>query len=755
MPLLGVVAWLAALASYAGGAVPWLLLAVLAVLALRSRWRLAVALLLVAAAVMGGAMLRHRAVGTNPLSDLARHHASADVDATVVSDPRIVHGTWGDEAVVDVRVHRVMSAGGIYRLGASAVVFGAEGWSALAWGDVVHFHGHLGPADDPDTSALISGPSAPVRIRAPDPWWAGAAAVRSGIRRSVARRPDQQAALVAGLVDGDDAGLTPQTQQEFRTTGLTHLTAVSGTNLTLIVGFLLVTARWVGVRGRWLHLLGALGIIGFVLLARTEPSVLRAAAMGAVGLFAFGSDGRRRGLRALGVAVLVLMLVQPSLAVSAGFALSALATAGIVLLGPPFQRGLGRWLPGPLAEAIAIPTAAQLACTPVIAGLSGQVSLVAVAANLLAGPVVGPATVLGLLGGLLDLVWPWAGRLLGTVASWFAAWLLSVASHGAAMPGAAITWGADVVSLTVLTVLCVLLAVLLPAVLRRRGWALAAGAVLTAFLLGFPGSIWSLPGSWPPPDWVMVACDVGQGDGLALSVAPHTAIVVDTGPDPVLEERCLDRLGVRQIPLLVLTHFHADHVDGLSGALHGRRVAEIETTGVLDPPEGVRSVREAAAGAAVPIRLAPYGSTRSYAGLTLQVLYPNLDHTVPGAGDGSSANNASVVLLVRSHGLRLLLCGDVEPPGQEQIAATWPGLRVDVLKVPHHGSRYQDPAWIDSLGARVAVVSVGKNNDYGHPAASTIDLLQRAGMPIARTDQDGGVAVVADGQGRPRLVTER
>ncbi|HJQ04679.1 MAG TPA: ComEC/Rec2 family competence protein, partial [Nocardioides sp.] len=511
---------------------------------------------------------------------------------------------------------------------------------------------------------------------------------------------------------------------------------------------------WAGVRGRWLHLLGVLGIVGFVLLARTEPSVLRAAAMGTVGLFALGSDSRRRGLRALGVAVVALMLLQPSLAVSAGFALSVLATAGIVLLGPPFLRALGRWLPAVLAEAIAVPLAAQLACTPVIAALSGQVSLVAVAANLLAAPVVGPATVLGLVGGLVDLVWPWAGRLLALPAAWCAGWLLAVARHGAALPGAAIGWSATALSLAVLTVLCLVAAVGLPALLRRRRWALTAFVLGFAFLVGFPGRIWSLPGSWPPKDWIMAACDVGQGDGLAVAVGPHAAIVVDTGPDPTVEDRCLDRLGVRQVPLLVLTHFHADHVDGLSGALSGRHVGEIETTEVLDPPAGAREVQETAARAGVPVRLAPYGLTRRYGDVTVQVLYPDLTHTEPGAGDGSSANNSSVVLLVESHGLRLLLTGDVEPPGQAELAQAYPGLHVDVLKVPHHGSRYQEPDWLTSLHARVAVISVGADNDYGHPAQSTIDTLQRSGVEVSRTDQDGGVAVVAR-DGAPALVTEK
>ena len=210
---------------------------------------------------------------------------------------------------------------------------------------------------------------------------------------------------------GDDSGLDPALADDFRTTGLTHLLAVSGTNLTLLVGFVLVVARWVGVRGRWTYAVAAFGIVGFVLIARTEPSVVRAAAMGTVALVGMGSNGRERGSRCLGVAVLGLLLVVPGLAVSAGFALSVLATGGILFLAPAWRDALRTWLPRWAAEAVAVPLAAQVACTPVVTALSGQISLVAVLANLLAAPAIAPATVLGLAGGLVGLVWTPLGQV--------------------------------------------------------------------------------------------------------------------------------------------------------------------------------------------------------------------------------------------------------------------------------------------------------------------------------------------------------
>ena len=367
------------------------------------------AVLLVGGAVAGGTWLRAESVHTSPVAGLADERAVVTVTGRVVSDPRTVEGRFEDRVVVRLAVRTVTGRGVTRSLRAPVLVIGGGAWLDVPLGADVRASGRLGPADDDDLAGVLIATGDPDVVAGPDVWWRAAGAVRESIRDSVAGRPLEQRALVPALVDGDDAALPEDLEQDFRTTGLTHLTAVSGTNLTLVVGFLLVVARWCGVRRRWLYLVGAVGIAGFVLIARTEPSVLRAAVMGAVGLLAMGLNGRHRALRGLGVAVVVLLLVQPGLAVSVGFALSVLATAGIVLLAPGWRDALARWLPRWLAEAIAVPAAAQLACTPVVAAISGQVSLVAVAANLAVAPVVGPATVLGLAGGLVGLVIPPAG----------------------------------------------------------------------------------------------------------------------------------------------------------------------------------------------------------------------------------------------------------------------------------------------------------------------------------------------------------
>ena len=717
MPVLGVAAWAGGLLALLPGGVPVALGLGVAgsVVAWRRGSRALLAAVLVMGAVVVAATLREARVATDPVASLAQQRAVVQAELVVTSDPRVTRGRFGEGVVLRGTVRRVTGRGATHAVRSPVLVLAGESWGGVPLGARVRLTGRLGvpePGGDP-LAAVVSVAGDPVEVAGPGAWWRAAAAVRGSLRASVAHRPEAQRALVPALVVGDDSGLGEELAEDFRTTGLTHLLAVSGTNLTLVVGFLLVAGRWCGVRGRGHYVVGAVGIAGFVLLARTEPSVVRAAAMGTVALLGMGVDGRRRGARALGVAVVGLLLLDPALAVSVGFALSVVATAGILVLAPGLRDALARWVPRWLAEAVSVPLAAQLACTPLVAAISGQVSLVAVAANLVVAPAVGPATVLGLAGGLTGLVWEPLGRVPGTLAAWCVGWIVAVAERGAALPAAAVGWGTGVVALAALTVLVLVLALVLPRLLARPLGGVACCLVMVVAVLVRP----PVPG-WPPEGWVFVACDVGQGDALVLRAGAGSAVVVDTGPEPRLVDRCLDRLGVEQVPLLVLTHPHADHVDGQPGVGEGRPVGATETS-----------------------TTAAYGTTRTVGEVTLQVLWPP-----PGAAP-DNPNDASVVLLAQVRGVRVLLTGDVEPVSQASLARTWPGLAVDVLKVPHHGSRYQDLDWLTGLGARVAVVSSGVDNDYGHPSAQTLLPLEAAGARVARTDLDGDVAVtVRDGE---------
>jgi competence protein ComEC len=571
--------------------------------------------------------------------------------------------------------------------------------------------------------------------------------VRDGLRRGVQQRGADTRGLVPALVLGDTSALPPDLVNTFKVAGLTHLTAVSGANLTLLLAFLLFVARWSGVRGWWLRGVGLLGVVVFVALCRTEPSVLRAAAMGLVALAAVGLGGGRAGTRNLAVTVLALLLLDPYLSRSYGFALSVLASAGIIWWARRWTVLLRSWLPTVVAEAIAVPLAAQLATTPVVAQLSGAISVVGLLANALAGPFVGPATVLGFATAGLSLISDRAAAVAGFGAAWSAQPIVWVGRAAARLPGAAASWPASPLAIGVLVVVAVVVGSTIGMVLGRRWLSCLVAAVLVVALLRPPTG----PG-WPPPGWVLVACNVGQGDGLVVNLGRGLGMVVDTGPDRSAMDRCLARLRVRQVPLLVLTHFHADHVDGLSGVLDHRHVSRIWVSPLASPAAEVSTVQALAARSAIPIEVPAVGSQGRLGPATWTVLgpirpVPSVLGSLSGP-ESSVENDASLVITVDVAGVRMLLTGDVEPLGQAAMLDAGSELRADVLKVPHHGSSRQDRRFLAATGARFAIASAGIGNDYGHPASSTIAALTDSGATVLRTDTSGSVAVVAGRDGR-------
>ncbi len=513
-----------------------------------------------------------------------------------------------------------------------------------------------------------------------------------------------------------------------------HLTAVSGSNVAIVLATVLLLTRGSGLGLRWRPVVAALGLAGFVVLARPSPSVLRAAVMGAVALLALGTGGRRQAVPSLSAAVLLLVLVSPDLAASPGFALSVLATAGLLVLGAPWREVLARRLPQWLAAALAVPAAAQVACGPVIVAISGTLGLLAVPANLLAAPAVAPATVLGVAAAVLAPV----SRPLARVTAWVAylptAWLVLVAHMGARLPYASVPWPGGRGGAALLAGLsgAVLTALSRPR-LRR------ALLVVTFAVTATMGGLSRVAPGWPPPGWFLVMCDIGQGDAVVVRAGPHAAVVVDAGPDPDGVDGCLWRLEVWQVPLVVLTHLHADHVDGLPGVLRGRAVGAVEVGPADDPAGQAAQVRRQTSRGRVPeVRVATQ-EVRALGGLRWTVLGPTRTYR----GTRSDPNNDSIVLRLEVAGTVVLLTGDVEPEAQADLLASGVDLRADILKVPHHGSRHQDPAFLAAVHPRVALTSVGVDNGYGHPSADTLGQLLRAGARSYRTDRDGDIALVS------------
>ncbi|MFB0617405.1 ComEC/Rec2 family competence protein [Streptomyces sp. AGS-58] len=621
---------------------------------------------------------------------------------------------------------------------------------------------------------VVAGPSGPQRL---------AAGLRASLRKATDGLPADARALLPGLVVGDTSRITPELEDAFDRTDLAHTLAVSGSNLTILLALLIGPpglarraerrglAPRLGLSLRATALLAGALTLGFVIVCRPDPSVLRAAACGAVALLALATGRRGSLVPALATAVLLLVLYDPWLARSYGFLLSVLATGALLVLAPGWSAALRRRrVPPRLAEALAAAAAAQAVCAPAVVVLSARVSLVAVPCNLLAELAVAPATVLGFAALATAPVAMPIARALAWWASWPAGWIAWVARTGAALPGAGVDWPGNWPGALLLAAVTVVVFLAGRRLVRHPWWCGVLG-VLLVLLVTRPAPLTRVITGWPPPGWRFAMCDVGQGDATVLAAGDGAGVVVDAGPDPVLVDRCLTRLGITRIPLLVLTHFHADHVAGLPGVLRGRSVAAIETTGFEEPAAQAEFVMREAAERHIPVTRAVAGEERRAGPLAWRVLWPPQGTTSPTGVRASPArpdavlqpegpNDASVALLVRTGGLRLLLLGDLEPPSQQALlrSPAAAGLAgVDVLKVAHHGSAHQDPELMRLVAPRVALVSAGADNPYGHPAPTTVAALRAGGAVVLRTDRDGGLAVGGTGgtDGEMRVTRER
>lgn len=701
----------------------------------------AVALAFTAAGALGTAA-RVAARDASPVAQAASGPTAARTTVTleleITDDPRpIADGFGGQSRVLVPARATALSIGGVRQPDDTAVVVLAD---AVGWGDLlpsqrVRADGRLLPPRGGDlTGAAFAARGPPDRLGGPSWLQRAAGALRAGLVRAAAVLPERPRGLLPGLVLGDTSGMDPILVEEFRATGLTHLVAVSGANCAIVVGAVVWLLRRVGVPRVLLAVLAGVALAGFVVLVRPSPSVLRAAAMGAIALLALASGRPRSALSALSAAIVVLMLVVPGLAWSPGFALSVAATAGIVLMAPYLLEWLRRRrVPAGLAAALAVSIAASTATAPLIAALSSTVSLVSIPANLLAAPAVPVATVLGVLA---TLVSPLSGSVASGLA-WLAgvptAWLVLIAEYGSGLPAATHTWPGGAAGGGLLA------AALLACALGAQRWPAVGRVLLAAALSGLlvvvPVRV--LGPGWPPDGWLFVACDVGQGDALVVRAEAGQAVVVDAGPDPAAVDRCLRDLGIDSIPLLVLTHLHADHVAGLSGALADRRVGTLEVGPQPDVGLAYDEVLELARSAGATVATGRVGEVRRVGGVEVTVLAP----VTAAHGSRSDPNNSSLVLRVSTGGIGLLLTGDIEVEGQDALLDSGADLRAEVLKVPHHGSAYQDDAFLAAVDARVAVISVGADNDYGHPSSALVDELRALGTQVWRTDTDGALAI--------------
>lgn len=639
-------------------------------------------------------------------------HASTVTIGTVrhrVDVPIAVRGLSTDQSVIDV--------------GAVVVVAGTA------------FRPEAG-----DRAVLVVDAARRIEVRAPPHGvLLVASTLRSRLVEAVEGLPEPGAQLVPGLAVGDTASVSPELDVAMKQSSLAHLTAVSGANCAIVVGLVFALSALCGARRGVRVGVSLLALTGFVVLVTPEPSVVRAAVMAAIAMLGVALGRLGSGMSMLCVAVTCALVGDPWLAASLGFALSVAATASLLVLARPIAVGLERAMPRSLALAVAVPIAAQLACGPLLVLVEPTVALFGVVANLVAGPAAPAATILGLVA-CLSAPLPWLQHGLAAVAWLPAAWIAVTAQVFGTLPGGQLPWLEGFPGLALLAVIGGAVAVMIAAHGASRAVRAirTTSALLVSVLVGVAGGLAALSTvAGPltvPSGWAVVACDVGQGDAVLVRSAGRVALV-DTGPDPAPLRACLSRVGVNRLDLLVLTHFDLDHVGGVA-AVTGMAVTVLHGPVSSDSDLALVAGLEAAGARAVQAYAGVHGVLGAS---SWRVLWPP-EHSAA----FPSGNDASVVLDVRGTGVPpTLLLGDLGASSQRALARSGAlDPPYPVVKLAHHGSADQDAGLYDLARPAIAIVSVGTDNDYGHPRAEALRILSAAGSAVGRTDTGGLIAVV-------------
>ena len=702
--------------------------------------RRALAALLGAALVLGGLSLWLQTELTKPswLVQLAETKTKAPVQLEVLNRPKVIFQNFDRTDVYGVAVF-LESIDGKPVGGRGYLIYdGVE----LARGVSVSFEGKFEPAGRNSRDAFLVKPlSEIVIVSAPDNTQGLLNDLRANYVESLSGVTPDAKTLVAGLAIGEISDLSPGLEEQMRIVSLTHLVAVSGSNCAIVVGmvYLIAVGLRFGRAGRTVISLTALGL--YVLLIGPDPSVLRAGVMAASVIVMIALGRRTWALNALAIAAIILLIADPWLAVEFGFGLSVLATAGILLLAPAMSEKLSSRMPVPLALGLSVTLAAQLFCLPLLMQLQPGLPTYSVIANLLAGPMVAPVTVLGMIALVLTPIAPPLVSMISWLAS-LGTWVIEVvAIFFSGLPIAYFPWATGWPA----TILSVLLIVAVAMWLRAgsvpmKQLGVSALVIVAVATISTPAASEILPKSWPLKDWSLVACDVGQGDALVIRSEGRTA-VVDVGSDDELINRCLADLGISRIDLLVLTHFDFDHVGGIKGAISTRSVSTVIVSGFPDDRPATKEAIDLLSKRQARLITAEPRISGTLGEFAWRVIAPSKQ-----ASEAKDSNDASVVMIFSGPDYDLLLLGDLGEAGQQRISSSATSIlgssdKPLILKVSHHGSNDQSSALHERLRPELAVISVGEGNGYGHPGKELLDLLARSGSQVLRTDLHGSLAI--------------
>ncbi|MGQ9682236.1 MAG: ComEC/Rec2 family competence protein [Anaerolineae bacterium] len=616
--------------------------------------------------------------------------------------------------------------------------------------------------------------------------------------------PPSEAPLLAGILLGRERAIPEQLLEAFNATGTRHIIAISGFNITLLAGWLaavLVTF----LNRRVAAPLVMASLLLYAALVGADPPVLRAAIMGCFCLLAFLAGRPADARIGLALSAWLMTLLQPWALWETSFQLSFASTLGLITLEPRLEGWIAGWgkkriegtegegpfpsfpvvpsipsvpsappvpsvaspaLPPWLREALLVSLAAQAATLPITLASFGRLSLVAPLANLLILPAQAPLMQLGLLAVVAAWLWRPLGQALAWLAWPFAAYTIEVARRLGALPWTSVDIGRVEAWLPWLlyAVGAFLLWARANRERRRAVWQAVTGQLgAKAAILGLAAlaaTLWIGALRLPDGKLHVTFLDVGQGDAILIQTPEGHRLLIDGGPDPtVLPAAIARRLPPwdRRLDLVALTHPDDDHLAGLLPILRSYRISLLLDTHLP---------RESPNGAAWNDILAPWqqaNGTRNTQHVP-QVLYPErgttLDlgssvrlqvlHPGPELLQTSAArdNNNSLVLRLSYGRASFLFTGDLETEAEMYLLRQQDlPLRATVLKVAHHGAKTAtSKAFLEAVAPQVAVISVGAGNRFGHPAPEVLARLEEAGAQVWRTDSNGEVEVVTDGE---------
>lgn len=635
---------------------------------------------------------------------LVSRRESALTHHGVEAGPVVFTGTAMSDAIVGAYgITVVVDPDGVSRGVLPDLAIATRGWSRsdITVGDRVSVSGMFTPESFRVGRRRVAGAvqvhSATRERAAGDPALVVANRLRAHIVKTVDPDRSDARALIVGFLIGDTSSVSLVAMETMRSAGLTHFVAVSGSNVALFLGLWWLILSPLALRSWPRAAVGIVGLVIFAAVTRWEPSVVRASVCAGVLLAARAAGLSLSGWTVLGSAVAGCLLLAGELASDVGFQLSVLATIG-VMTGASMWDFRPKWV----STALGASAAAQLAVAPVLVSAFGSIPLLAPIANVLSAPLVAVATAIGGIGALSG----WQPLLDG--ASVASSMVLAVARVAAPWPQVGF------------------LAVTLGVVAMATGWRLARPVMAPALAALIAISVW--PTGAVPVELPMAAfLDVGQGDA-ALFRSEDATVLVDGGPDPVRLHRELRRYGIDRIDLVVVSHVHRDHIEGLEAVLGTVPVGAVAFDFGSHATPASSWLETEARRLGIRVLHPDPGFTMTWPELSVRFVGPVRRYASP--------NDESTVAVVEVGDIRVLMTGDVETHAQADLEID----DVDVLKVPHQGGATSDLDWLERHAGRMAVISVGPN-DYGHPDDEVMAVLERAGSTVRRTDIDGDIVL--------------